>query len=613
LSARAAPQTAAAVVEAADDPANIDKMFAHELNQLSLHDRERVMDEVHGVTASLTSDDDVKEDDALVAMQKELDYHYFAENYDCGDAKRKPTLVPYSLQQNNDSNTIQKIDHYYTCTKPPPSSASSPPVSTSTSTNTNTSTTSAYKEARLKNSNLVKDINFRRAFLIAEDNDPKRAALRLMKYMDLLRNVFDTSDVQFRPILLSDLHPKAREQLLMGPYQILPDRDSSGRKVFCYLRSISPEAASMKLRQQIYLYFYQFIMEDTAGMVAVVFLHHSSAIQNRVEDVESYMNLIASVPSRFKAIHLCLPDRRFYNILRSVIMVVVGKANRPRIRLHIGSVTECKYRLSPFGIPVARLPASLEFNTTHRKDNVAMHTKWVRLQAAKEIILRQISSDKNRSSSSPEDLLLGLGQQQLQDYYRTCRETETETTERMAGAIGMEAVYIFRSLFLECPHHEDCLFGRGRNSMKHPGNVAMRRLLQQKLNRYGVAEHHTKAQIAREVLKAIKNGGGRFLKESSVGLYTRVEDEAARKKISIAFRDLKSKSRQKSAAQQTQTTRHEGNQATIKANDITARASENSTQEVAKRQKFSHTEAGADDPVPGDRCIPGDQCCKKWF
>jgi len=177
----------------------------------------------------------------------------------------------------------------------------------------------------------------------------------------------------------------------------------------------------------------------------------------------------------------------------------------------------------------------------------------------------------------------------------------------------MEAVYIFRSLFLECPHHEDCLFGRGRNSMKHPGNVAMRRLLQQKLNRYGVAEHHTKAQIAREVLKAIKNGGGRFLKESSVGLYTRVEDEAARKKISIAFRDLKSKSRQKSAAQQTQTTRHEGNQATIKANDITARASENSTQEVAKRQKFSHTEAGADDPVPGDRCIPGDQCCKKWF
>ena len=341
-------------------------------------------------------------------------------------------------------------------------------------------------------------------------------------------------------------------------------------------------------------------------MVAVVFLHISSAFQNSLEDVEGCMEIIGCVPSRLKAIHLCMPDRQLKIIMRSVIMVVAGKENRPHIRLHIGSITECKYHLSPFGIPVARLPVALELNTTYRKDNIAIHTKWLRLQSAKERLLRKILSDKNRSSSSsPEDLLLSLGQQQSWDHHRAGMETETETTERTTEArIGMEAVYTFRSMFVECPHHEDCLFGRGKNTMKHPGNVAMRRLLEERLDRYGVAQHHTKAQIAREVVRAIKDGGGCFLKETNTGLYIGVDDETARKKISIAFRDLKSKSQQKPAAQQTQTTRHQGNQATNKANSRAARATANSAQEVAKRQKFSHTQAGADDPEPGDQCIP---------
>ena len=77
--------------------------------------------------------------------------------------------------------------------------------------------------------------------------------------------------------------------------------------------------------------------------------------------------------------------------------------------------------------------------------------------------------------------------------------------------------------------------------MKHPGNVAMRAMLEGKRDRYVCAAHQKKSSIAWEVVNEIKNGGGRFLRELDTGLFTLVDDEMARKKISIAFRDLKNK------------------------------------------------------------------------
>ena len=77
--------------------------------------------------------------------------------------------------------------------------------------------------------------------------------------------------------------------------------------------------------------------------------------------------------------------------------------------------------------------------------------------------------------------------------------------------------------------------------MKHPGNVAMRSMLEGKRDRYACAAHQKKSEIAWEVVNEIKTGGGRFLKELDTGLFILVDDETARKKISIAFRDLKNK------------------------------------------------------------------------
>mmetsp|Transcript_10956 Transcript_10956/g.25949 ORF Transcript_10956/g.25949 Transcript_10956/m.25949 type:complete len:550 (-) Transcript_10956:287-1936(-) len=518
------------------NPEEVDRMLANELNQLSLYDRELVMEEVHGINRASERQQGALEG-ALVAMQEELDKHYFGNESSA------------SINQSMPTSGMEKIEG---------------DTQVADSGSSSSLTFRAYRIARSKNSRLLSDYLFRRAFLIAESNDPKKAAIALMKYLDLIHDLFETSDVLFRPIFLDDLHPEAKQELVMGSYQILPDRDSSGRRVFCYLRDAS-SPKEWTPRKQLYLYFRQRLYEEETGMVAVVFLHNSTVFTNKngMMTYDYGLKFVQHMPSRFSAIHLCLPNHPMYNVVRSAMMLIMGKEARSRVRLHTGSLTECQYSLRPFGIPVGRLPSALEFNTTHRKDNIANHTKWLRIQRAKEMTIEKIMSgdrigDEEELTASKMD-----GQ-----------NTNSEVVDKVDG---MEAVYLFRSKFVECPRHEDCLFGRGRNTMKHPGNVAMRRLLEEKQGRYSVALHHTKAEIAWEVVNTIKDGGGRFLKESNTGLYTLVDDETARKKISIAFRDLKSKSQAKRAQQVQQASNQE----------IGPMSVQMGMQEFAKRQKFS--------------------------
>lgn len=73
----------------------------------------------------------------------------------------------------------------------------------------------------------------------------------------------------------------------------------------------------------------------------------------------------------------------------------------------------------------------------------------------------------------------------------------------------------------------------------------MRNLVESKLDRYQVAAFKDKSRLAWEVVNEVKECGGRFLKEQFNGLFVEVNDETCRKKVSIAFRDLMKKSRQR--------------------------------------------------------------------
>jgi hypothetical protein len=248
----------------------------------------------------------------------------------------------------------------------------------------------------------------------------------------------------------------------------------------------------------------QFQGKGPQAMISVVFLHNS-ALFSGIHASSQYdisTKVMEAVPTRFSAFHLCFPDAPISYICKSALLLTIGKENRSRVRFHIGSITECHYSLKSFGIQVHRLPTVLELNTSHRKDNITEHTKWLRMQSSKENYIKNIDIN-----------------------------------------YGMDAVNYVRLSFIECPYHEDCLFGRGREIMKHAGNVAMRRLIDEKRRQYNTAMHSCKSNVAREVVSEIKSGGGRFLRKCNNGtsLYTLVDDENAVKKVLIAFRDWNTK------------------------------------------------------------------------
>ncbi|OEU12154.1 hypothetical protein FRACYDRAFT_244415 [Fragilariopsis cylindrus CCMP1102] len=401
----------------------------------------------------------------------------------------------------------------------------------------------AYQKAKLHQSEYIHDRNFRYAFLNKEEMDPKKTALRFLRYLDFIVQLYHTEEVLFRPIMLQDLSEKSRQVMYKeGPLQILPIRDPSGRKIFVHLRDFGPYY-DMKTKQQVGVYLQQCLsLEDRDGVILVYFLHQSNHKIPDLTELRMTNALLKVCPVKFSAFHLCCPNIPLYDVVKAAVILHFGKEMRLRLRLHVGSYTECKYSLKSFGIAVDRLPLNLELWKWSHNVDIKYFRKWLKMRHAKEnaIILRTATILNNNIDGRGGG---GGG----------------------GGGGVMSAVHRIRSIFTETPHQEDCLFGKGSSAMSHPGNVAMRRLIEERYERYEELTAATstkipvkittkdnnssttnstinhKEQLATEIISEIKRGMGKFLKEDDEyhGLFIEVDDTVARKKIGIAFRDLK--------------------------------------------------------------------------
>ena len=285
----------------------------------------------------------------------------------------------------------------------------------------------------------------------------------------------------------------------------------------------------------------QCVAEEPVGSVLVFFLHSvsHSTIGNR-EEIKNVQQIFESIRSKFSAVHFCCPKSPFYDAVRATYVMLVGKENRSRLRFHIGSYQECKYSLKSFGIPVGQLPNNLLFEKTESvmKNKLRNHHKWLAVRKALERVTQEevISIKASAVAAAVSDDNSGSGD----SFFGVCNHI-LENNENYDSVAEMMAVQIVRSKFIDCPYHEDCLFGKGRPAMKHPGNVAMRRLLAEKYDRYEY-DVINKSVVASEILGEIKQGSGRFLREYTdqyAGLMVQVDDKTALQKINIAFRDLR--------------------------------------------------------------------------
>ena len=143
-------------------------MTAKELNALSLEDRERVFEEVHGIAHSADED---------------------------------PATITQHLVDLDQAIPEVRLD------------------------------TSAYELAMSKEPSLQTDRSFRLMFLRAEDFNARRAARRLVKYFNSKRILFGEGKLTKR-ITLEDLNDDDMEALLRGSIQILPKDQAGRPVVF---------------------------------------------------------------------------------------------------------------------------------------------------------------------------------------------------------------------------------------------------------------------------------------------------------------------------------------------------------------------------------------------
>jgi hypothetical protein len=249
------------------------------------------------------------------------------------------------------------------------------------------------------------------------------------------------------------------------------------------------------------------------GIVLVVFLHKMESHTSHdihLEDLQWMKRMNECSPVRRSGSHVCLPDTPACYAIRSSLLLLITKEQRTQTRVHVGSIAECYYSLKSFGVPTKCFPTNLNLSA---KDYTKQRSDWVDLR----------------------------------------RKLETNVLEprwKTPGSFGsnVDSSYSFVNDIILCPMQEDVLFGKGKPIMRHAGNVTMRNLVELWWGEYEVADYSHKPNIAWRILFHVQRFGGRFLKEHPDGWFMEVEDDDARRKISIALRDRVKKSNKKQTA-----------------------------------------------------------------
>ena len=227
--------------------------------------------------------------------------------------------------------------------------------------------------------------------------------------------------------------------------------------------------------------------EETQKRGFVVLFHFvgSTLVSGIASDItlgKMSASLLSCLPIKFTSIHICFDDPRF-RIMNALLMLQMGRERRVRLRMHYGTHTECRYGLMTFGVPVEGLPL-----TDDGDIKTTTHMKWI----AK----------------------------------RKVKESKLKRSEEFHG--------------IDLPGINDVLVGRGKPIGHFPGNVRLRRYVEQYVDEYEQATKQEKTLIAMRIVHATKRNPCRFLKRNDDGWWEETTDDVARAKVSTCFRSARS-------------------------------------------------------------------------
>eukprot|EP00980_Cylindrotheca_fusiformis_P019586 scaffold6795_cov110-Cylindrotheca_fusiformis.AAC.3 len=299
----------------------------------------------------------------------------------------------------------------------------------------------AYEQAKLQAYNLVTDRQFRLSFLRYTSFNPKLAALRLVQYFSNKLELFGIENLAKSRITIEDLGETTTRVLELGSLQVLPCRDSKGRAVVVFAPSVLEPAMAecddlvlMTMTKAFWYLMSTLCDDEETQKKGVVVVANVVGLSDRHEKCHLALlwrlNAVdQALPFRLGCLHYCYNSS---SRLSSMLLSRLASVARPRVQVRIrthngtsslschhimysfssrnllpGSHTDCLHKLMSFGIPVQELPFTDDGDILQ-----ASHIKWLEKRRKKEAYLRWNSPiDGAVDLPSNHDVLWGRGKQ----------------------------------------------------------------------------------------------------------------------------------------------------------------------------------------------------------
>eukprot|EP00934_Nitzschia_sp_Nitz4_P005889 Nitzschia sp. Nitz4//scaffold44_size153857//46463//47912//NITZ4_002710-RA/size153857-snap-gene-0.191-mRNA-1//1//CDS//3329552124//5879//frame0 len=341
----------------------------------------------------------------------------------------------------------------------------------------------AYDRAVYWDKEYVTSEAVRLRFLRGDFYNAKLAAHRMIFHFDLKKKLFGEGEILARDIRLSDLTKGDRDVLDLGFVQVLPTRDVAGRLVMVIVPTLARHCPPENHLRALWFFFSAVFNDDDnlrRGVVDLVLNIGKNVIKGTLESVREAMAVRAGIPKRIGCLHYCFDNPAMLPYATG-LQLSVDAESRKRFRLHQGSYESIIFKLQTYGIPIQDYAMTADGTMS-----LEWHNEW----------LRQHERWEKENPLKPAILV---------------------------------------------PQRYDVLFGRGKGSREHTGNLRAGHMVAMLQAEYEAATKMEKTKIAERVVTLVKDSGGRFLKWGEGG-WSEVDFMTAREKVSHFFRQLRTMS-----------------------------------------------------------------------
>mmetsp|Transcript_54327 Transcript_54327/g.131854 ORF Transcript_54327/g.131854 Transcript_54327/m.131854 type:complete len:598 (-) Transcript_54327:64-1857(-) len=353
-----------------------EELMVKELNAMSLQERERTYEELHGVVTTKDADGNTTTGGTVVSETPSLIVDKLRE--------MQQHLSNYQQQQQQQQQHQQHQQQ---------------------------NQQSAYEMALGQSRSYVENEDFRLAFLRAESFDAKLATERFVKFFEGKLHYFGP-DKLTKTITLDDLDSDAQKVIKSGHFQFLTQRDRAGRVVLFDASAMEYPfygGATVKSIARVFYYILMCQAEDVEnqknGIVTMLYKIETppGIPKHPVEVSFECPRILQWVPLRVVGNHMCLDDTTMKVVVRTLLFSA-GKEFRTRFRLHDGTHTEVMYALMTFGIPVDSFPI-----TSDGAVKKTASVKWFAKRRAKDTAIEAGRQFDGVDAPTARDVLFGKG------------------------------------------------------------------------------------------------------------------------------------------------------------------------------------------------------------